>query len=445
MKNKKKYFGTDGIRGKVGNFPIVQSFFFKLAISLAQSKKNVRNILIGKDTRLSCSQLENALFNGFDFVNIKTDFIGVVSTPILSFYTNFFKYDYGIMISASHNPYYDNGIKIFKKNGEKLNDKEEVKIEKILDSLTVKPRVNKKKKIVNKVLEFKNYKKEILEKFSKKKFKVKIVLDCANGSVSEIAPKFFEEIGCDVIKYSSAPNGKNINKNCGAMHPNRISKLTKQSSADIGLSFDGDADRVIISDEKGNILDGDIIIAAIAKYHKFKKNYKIKSIVSTYMCNIGFREFLHRSKIRLYLTKVGDRYVIQKMKKAKIILGGEQSGHVIFSDNGYCGDGILTAMFIINIISEQKIKLSTLTEKLFVKSSQKLLNIKTKNNSEEIIKNLEKTNVLQNIKKKYKDLDCLIRKSGTENLLRIMVQSKNKNEVNKVLSILGNLVNKLDG
>ncbi len=148
MKNKKKYFGTDGIRGKVGNFPIVQSFFFKLAISLAQSKKNVRNILIGKDTRLSCSQLENALFNGFDFVNIKTDFIGVVSTPILSFYTNFFKYDYGIMISASHNPYYDNGIKIFKKNGEKLNDKEEVKIEKILDSLTVKPRVNKKKKLL---------------------------------------------------------------------------------------------------------------------------------------------------------------------------------------------------------------------------------------------------------------------------------------------------------
>ena len=336
-------------------------------------------------------------------------------------------------------------LKFLKKNGEKLNDKEEVKIEKILDSLTVKPRVTKKKKIVNKVLEFKNYKKEILEKFSKKKFKVKIVLDCANGSVSEIAPKFFEEIGCDVIKYSSAPNGKNINKNCGAMHPNRISKLTKQSSADIGLSFDGDADRVIISDEKGNILDGDIIIAAIAKYHKFKKNYKIKSIVSTYMCNIGFREFLHKSKIRLYLTKVGDRYVIQKMKKAKIILGGEQSGHVIFSDNGYCGDGILTAMFIINIISEQKIKLSTLTEKLFVKSSQKLLNIKTKNNSEEIIKNLEKTNVLQNIKKKYKDLDCLIRKSGTENLLRIMVQSKNKNEVNKVLSILGNLVNKLDG
>ena len=153
---KKKYFGTDGIRGKVGSFPITQPFFFKLAISLARSKKNIKKIIIGKDTRLSCSLVENALLNGLSFVNIKSDFIGVVSTPILSFYTNFLKYDYGIMISASHNPYYDNGIKIFKKNGEKLNDREEVRIEKILDSLHTKPNI-RKKKIVNKVLDFKNY------------------------------------------------------------------------------------------------------------------------------------------------------------------------------------------------------------------------------------------------------------------------------------------------
>tara|TARA_B100000963_G_scaffold361418_1_gene396649 strand:- start:1686 stop:3008 length:1323 start_codon:yes stop_codon:yes gene_type:complete len=438
---KKKYFGTDGIRGKVGSFPITQTFFFKLAISLARSKKNIKKIIIGKDTRLSGSLLENALLNGFDSVNIEGDFIGVVSTPILSFYTNFLRYDYGIMISASHNPYYDNGIKIFKKNGEKLNDREEIKIEEILDSLKIKPNI-RKKKIVNKTLNFESYKKGILKKFSQNNFRTKVVLDCANGSVSQIAPRFFKGIGCDVIKYSSKPNGVNINKNCGAMYPKKIARLTRQNKADIGLSFDGDADRVIISDEKGQVLDGDVIIAAIVKYYGSKK--QIKSIVGTYMCNLGFREYLKKLKVRLYLTKVGDRYVIQKMKQAKVKLGGEQSGHIIFSDNGYCGDGILTAMFIINTMSEQKIKLSELTENLFLKSYQKLINMKIKINSEKIIKHKEINKVLKNFKIKYKNLDYLIRRSGTENLLRVMVQSKNKNEGDEVLKVLVNLVKKLD-
>ena len=229
------------------------------------------------------------------------------------------------------------------------------------------------------------------------------------------------------------------------MYPKKIARLTRQTKADIGLSFDGDADRVIISDEKGQVLDGDIIIAAIVKYYGLKKKFKIKSIVSTYMCNIGFREFLKKSKIKLHLTKVGDRYVIQKMKQTKVHLGGEQSGHIIFSDNGYCGDGILTAMFIINIMSKQNIKLSELTENLFLKTYQKLINMKTKINSEKIIKHKEMKKVLKNIKIKYKNLDYLIRKSGTENLLRIMVQSKNKNEVSEVLKVLVNLVKKLDG
>jgi phosphoglucosamine mutase len=229
------------------------------------------------------------------------------------------------------------------------------------------------------------------------------------------------------------------------MYPKKIARLTRQTKADIGLSFDGDADRVIISDEKGQVLDGDIIIAAIAKYYGLKKKFKIKSVVSTYMCNIGFRDFLKKLKIKLHLTKVGDRYVIQKMKEANVNLGGEQSGHIIFSDNGYCGDGILTAMFIINVMSMQKIELSKLTENLFLKSCQKLVNMKTKINSEKIIKHPEMKKALKNIKVKNTNLDYLIRKSGTENLLRIMVQSKNKNEVSEVLKTLVNLVKKLDG
>ena len=163
------------------------------------------------------------------------------------------------------------------------------------------------------------------------------------------------------------------------MYPKKIARLTRQTKADIGLSFDGDADRVIISDEKGQVLDGDIIIAAIVKYYGLKKKFKIKSIVSTYMCNIGFREFLKKLKIALHLTKVGDRYVIQKMKQANVNLGGEQSGHIIFSDNGYCGDGILTAMFIINVMSMQKVKLSKLTENLFFKKFSKTYKYENKN------------------------------------------------------------------
>ena len=211
------------------------------------------------------------LLNGFNFVGIKSDLIGVVSTPILSFYTKFLKYDYGIMISASHNPHYDNGIKIFKKNGEKLNDKQEVKIEKFLESSNIKPDLRKNKKVY-KILNLDIYKYAILKRFSQKQFKIKIALDCANGSVFKIAPQFFKEIGCDVVKYSTKPNGVNINKNCGAMYPKRIARLTKKNRADIGLSFDGDADRVIISDEKGQILDGDIIMAAIVNFYRFKKN-----------------------------------------------------------------------------------------------------------------------------------------------------------------------------
>ena len=444
MKNEKKYFGTDGIRGKVGSFPITQTFFFKLAVSLASSKKNIKKIIIGKDTRLSCSLLENALLNGFNSVKIKSDFIGVVSTPILSFYTKFLKYDYGIMISASHNPYHDNGIKIFKKNGEKLSDSEEIKIEKILDSLNIKPNL-RKKNIINKVINFESYKKAILKKFTQNNLRIRIALDCANGSVSQIAPQFFKEIGCDVIEFSSKPNGININKNCGAMYPRKIARLTRQTKSDVGLSFDGDADRVIISDEKGQVLDGDTIIAIIAKYYGLKKKFKIHSIVSTYMCNLGFREFLKKLKITLHLTKVGDRYVVQKMKQTNVNLGGEQSGHIIFSDNGYCGDGILTALFIINVMSMQKVKLSKLTENLFLKSFQQLKNLKTKIDSEKIIKHSEMKKLLKIIKVKYKKVDYLIRKSGTENLLRIMVQSKNRREVNEVLKILVNLVKKLDG
>ena len=228
------------------------------------------------------------------------------------------------------------------------------------------------------------------------------------------------------------------------MFPGRISKLTKKHKADLGLSFDGDADRVIISDDKGNILDGDIILAMILKYHDFQNENKIKSIVNTKMCNLAFRDFLKENKTKLFLTNVGDRYVIEKMKKTKTILGGEPSGHIILSNNGYCGDGILTGMFIISIIAKEQKKLSVLTKSLFKKSFQKLVNLKLKRNPELILKNKKVKDKLKFIKNKYKDIDLLIRKSGTENLLRIMIQSRTKNKIDDILKNIVAFIKKLD-
>ena len=288
------------------------------------------------------------------------------------------------------------------------------------------------------------YKNFILKKFPNiTKINIKILLDCANGSLHSFAPGFFKDFGAKVIKYGCKPNGININKNCGAMFPNKLSELTVKNKADLGLSFDGDADRVIVSDEKGNIIDGDIILAAISKFYtgKGKKN----SIVSTKMSNLSFREFLKKNNIKLYLTDVGDRYVIKKMKSSKIDLGGEPSGHIIFSENGYCGDGILTSLYLIDIILKKKFKFSYLSENLFSKNFQKLVNLKLKNQVEDIMSNSFIKTKIETLSKVFPDIDYLIRKSGTENLLRIMVQSKNKNDAQKFLKDITKLVLEKDG
>ncbi len=440
---KKKYFGTDGIRGTVNKFPIIETFFQKFAVALVKSKKNTKNILIGKDTRESGIMIEKSLLDGFNSQNIFPDFFGVISTPMLSFYTKHFKYDFGIMISASHNPYKDNGIKVFKKNGQKLNDSEEMKIEKIINSLNPL-KITNKNKLIYKKPNFNLYKNFILKKFPNiTNINIKILLDCANGSLHSFAPVFFKDFGAKVIEYGCKPNGRNINKNCGAMFPNKLSKLTIKNRADLGLSFDGDADRVIVSDEKGNIIDGDIILAAISKFYDGKR--KKNSIVSTKMSNLSFRDFLKKNGVKLLLTDVGDRYVIEKMKSSKINLGGEPSGHIIFSENGYCGDGILTSLYLIDIILRKKFKFSYLSENLFSKNFQKLVNLKLKNEVEDIMSNSSIKRKIKTLSNLLPDIDFLIRKSGTENLLRIMVQSKNKKDAKKFLEDVTKLVLKRDG
>ena len=440
---KKKYFGTDGIRGRVKKFPIVDDFFFKIALSLVNAKKEKKKILIGKDTRISGTYIEKALRDGFKLMKVDCDFIGVVSTPIISFYTKFLNYDFGIMISASHNPYYDNGIKIFKKNGQKLSDQEEIKIENKVDRIKIIPNFSKSP-ISYKKLDFKPYKNFITKKFNKFNLSgVKVVIDCANGSVYRLAPNFFKQLGCNVICYSNKPNGKNINKNCGATFPGRIAKLTKKHKANIGLSFDGDADRVVIAAENGDIIDGDKALAIICKYQQGDLKF-FDSVVSTKMSNLAFRNFIKKLKIRLFMSNVGDRYVIEKMKKNKSKLGGEPSGHIIFSDNGYCGDGILTAIYIMNILKKNKIQLSQLSESLYKKTYQSLVNIKTINNPEFILKKIKIKNIKQNLLLIDKKIDFLIRKSGTENLIRIMVQSHKESYVNKSIKQIVNKIKQID-
>ncbi len=435
---KKKFFGTDGIRGSADKFPIIPSFLFYLAVSLTKvKKKKLKKILIGRDTRLSGKNIENSLISGFHSLGVKCNCMGVVSTPMVSFYTKLLKYDYGIMISASHNSYEDNGVKIFKKNGEKLNDNEEIKIESYINKI-YKERTIPKVQSQPFSIDFSDYKNFLLKKFSfLNNLNFKIVLDCANGSLYKFAPKFFDEMGAKTFVYGCNPNGKNINKNCGALKPEKLSRLTKKFKADIGFSFDGDADRVVVSDEKGKILDGDAILATISTYLLKKKKLPKNSVISTLMSNLAFRDFLIKSGIKLFLSNVGDRYVVEEMKKKKAFIGGEQSGHIIFSDNGYSGDGILTALFILDIAVNEKCKISELANGFFKKAPQKLVNLKLKKESSEILKNKKLLNLKNRLLKFNKDCDILIRKSGTENLLRVMVQCHRKKTME---SIVDNLV-----
>ena len=442
---KKKYFGTDGVRGIANEYPIIPSFLKKLAFAIFKyKKKELRKIIIGKDTRISGSMIEKALVDAFLILGVDCTSIGVVSTPILAFSTKKYKYDLGIMISASHNEYKDNGIKIFNNCGEKLSDEDELLIEKYLDANLNNSM--KKGIFVEKKIKLDDYESFLFDKLPTKLDlkKIKIFMDCANGSLSYIAPNFFKNLGANVIEYASNPNGTNINKDCGAMYPEKLSKLTKLNHADVGLAFDGDADRVLVSDEKGQILNGDDILLSIATHLNFCKLLKGNCVVSTVMSNLGFRDYLKNIGVKLYLTSVGDRYVIEKMKEIDASLGGEQSGHIIFSENGFSGDGILTALFLLCIIEQKKFKMSEISSQ-FKKTPQKLINFKLKNAAEKIIEN----EILQKRIKKFKEndkfiTDILLRKSGTENLLRFMVQCNNKDQLDLIIKDVKKTIEKID-
>ncbi len=439
---KKKFFGTDGIRGKYGEFPIINSFFLNLATSIKNSHSNVKNIIIGKDTRESCNEIESALITGFCREKIKCDLTGIVSTPILSFITKSLNYDLGIMISASHNPFYDNGIKIFKKNGEKLTDEEEINIE---NNLNIKDEKSIGSDHTNhSSISIENYENYLIKKFSNlSSYENKILIDCANGSLSRIAPKIFNNLGLNFVKYACEPNGKNINTNCGATYPEKLSSRTLSTDSHIGISFDGDADRVLFCDETGNIIDGDFILAILSNNLMTNNFLENNLVVTTKMSNLGFRHYLDKQKINYILSDVGDRYVIEMMKSHGACIGGEQSGHIIFSENSYCGDGLLTALQILEILNKKKCSLFELSNDLFQKFPQKLINLKVMKEPNEILEDLKIKRYLSNVLEK-KDCDILLRKSGTENLLRLMVQSNSKELTDFIIRDLVKIIKEID-
>ena len=437
---KNKYFGTDGIRGTVNQGNITGEKFFKFGLAsgtyFKNQKKTKQIAVIAKDTRLSGYTLEPALVSGLVSGGMHVFTLGPLPTNGLAMLTKSMRANMGIMITASHNPYYDNGLKLFGPDGMKLSDRIEKKIEKLIDAKNTKQLTDPR--LLGRVKRLENGNDEyikILKDNFPKNFELKgtkIVLDCANGASYKAAPKLLEELGAKVIALGVEPNGLNINDKCGSTYPTKLKSAVKKHRAHVGISFDGDADRIIMCDEKGKIIDGDQIIAMLAKRWKLKKILK-GGVIGTLMSNLGLQNFLKKEKIKFYRSKVGDRYVKENMRKLNFNLGGEQSGHIILGKFATTGDGLLVALEVLFSL-RKGIKASKLLN-VFKPLPQTLENVLVKDKN---IINQSKTKKAIRLAKKLMGSRgrILVRKSGTEPKIRIMAESHNKNLILKSINII---------
>ena len=436
----KKYFGTDGIRGTVNKGNINGNMFFKFGLAAGTYFKNQKKFkqtaIIAKDTRLSGYTLEPALVSGLASAGMHVFTLGPLPTNGLAMLTKSMKANMGIMITASHNPYYDNGLKLFGPDGLKLSDKIEKKIEGLIDK-KIDTQLSKPK-ILGRVKRLENGNEEyikILKKNFPKNFSLKgtkIAIDCANGAGYKSGPHLFKSLGAKVISIGVNPNGLNINEKCGSTFPKKIQLAVKKHRAHLGISLDGDADRIIMCDEKGNIIDGDQIIAALAKRWKNKKMLR-GGVIGTLMSNYGLEKFLKKNRIKFLRANVGDRYVKEKMQKNNFNLGGEQSGHIILGKFATTGDGLLVALEIL--FSLRKGKKASKFFNMFDQVPQILENVVVKDksivNSSNCKKAINKANNL--IKGQGR---MLVRKSGTEPKIRIMGESNNIKLLEKCIKIV---------
>ena len=440
-----KYFGTDGIRGHVNSKNINGDMFFKFGLAAGKyftnQKKKKQTAIIAKDTRLSGYALEPALVSGLASAGMHVYTLGPLPTNGLAMLTKSMNANLGIMITASHNLFDDNGLKLFGPDGLKLSDIIQKRIENLIDTkvenhLSKPTLLGRVKRLETGTDIYIN----ILKKRIPKNFKLnnmKIVLDCANGASYKSAPKILKSLGANLIVIGNKPNGFNINKNCGSTFPKKIQSSVKKHKAHLGISFDGDADRVIMCDEKGIIIDGDQIIAALALQWKNKKILK-GGVVGTLMSNYGLEKFLKKKKIKFLRANVGDRYVKEIMQKKKFNLGGEQSGHIILGKFATTGDGLLVALEVIQALNKKTTASKFFN--VFEKTPQILENIKFKD--KDILKKSHVKDAIKIAEKLIKSHGrILVRKSGTEPIIRIMGESSNKILLKKCLKKIKQTIN----
>lgn len=440
-----KLFGTDGIRG-IANKDLTPELAFKVgragAYILSKGKKG--RIVLGKDTRKSGDMLEAALTAGICSIGLDVIPLGVVPTPAVAYLTKKYNALAGVVISASHNPVEYNGIKFFNDNGYKLNDTIEEEIEKLIfnnEEISLRPI---KEEIGQTIEEEEGYRYYIehLKSTIKGDLKgIKVAVDCGNGALYKIAPKLLKELNGEIIVINDKPNGSNINVKCGSTNPSMIQSLVLETKADVGLSFDGDGDRLIAVDEKGNIIDGDHILSICGTYLYNKGKLRNKTVVGTVMTNMGLDVYLKSKGIDIVKTAVGDRYVLEEMLANDYVLGGEQSGHIIFLEYNTTGDGLLTGLQLIQVMKETGSKLSDLN-RVMVNYPQVLVNAKVKNElKNSYLKNKEIKSEIEKIENMFHGQGrVVIRPSGTEPLIRVMIEGKDKNKIEDIAKELAEFI-----
>lgn len=442
-----KYFGTDGVRG-IANTGLTPELAFKLGrcggYILTRDTERPK-ILIGRDTRISGPMLEGALVAGLLSIGAEVMRLGVISTPGVAYLTKATSSQAGVMISASHNPVEDNGIKFFSPDGFKLTDEQESEIEQLMDGEDNLPRpVGENIGVVNdyfvggqKYLSF--LKDTVDNDFDG----FKVAIDCAHGATSSLATHLFADLEADIVSMGSSPNGLNINDGVGSTHPETLQAFVTEKGADIGLAFDGDGDRLIAVDEKGNIVDGDQILYICAKYLNEKGYLRQSTVVSTIMSNIGFYKALEKNGMRSDKTAVGDRYVMEEMRRGNFNLGGEQSGHIIFLDYITTGDGMLSALQLVNVMKETGKPLSELASEMSI-FPQVLRNVKVTDKNEALINPRIQSEVAAVERELGDEGRVLVRPSGTEPLVRVMVEAPTKEAcekyVNQVVEVIEGLL-----
>ena len=437
--NPKKYFGTDGIRGRANSPKMNADLALKIGMASAKLFKRGKHkhfVLIGKDTRLSNYTIEPALASGFLSMGMNVYLTGPLPTPGVASLVSSMRCDVGVMISASHNEYVDNGIKIFCPDGTKLSDEQEIVLEKLIDNnnlpLVKSENMGRAKRIDDAGGRYIEYLKSRMPS-SLRLDGLKIVIDCANGAAYRIGPTILWELGAEVISLNVTPDGTNVNKNSGSTNPKNLISTVKRTKADLGIALDGDADRCVLVDDKGRIVNGDLILGIIATKWKNKNILKNNTVVGTHMTNSALVKYLEKNNINFIRVDVGDRNIIKEMKKNNFVLGGEPSGHIILSNMSSSGDGLLASLEVLYTLKESKKKLSSFTN-LFrpIPQITQSFFISKNNTAEKILNKLKPA--LYNLKESSKsDNRLIIRKSGTENKIRVMIESREKNFAKKII------------